>query len=284
MARPRSRFGNAAKRRRDRIPSRATRLARSPREPSGAILAYRMGMRRLAAAFERAVKRRIWNRLDEFAGREERRADASEDGSTGSLGKVLTEVDGGALRRTIEKVADKTKRHSKSEFRRLRIHIRKSEPNLDKLVDSWRDENVKKIRSLLEHELEVLKQLLKTSRGRTVKQLADRIEERFAVTRSKAELLARDQTLTLNAQVNQHRQKAAGIEEYIWTTAGDERVRGNPSGRYPDARPSHWHLDGKRFRYDDPPVSGVNGERQNPGEPINCRCQAYPVLPELEDK
>ncbi len=48
--------------------------------------------------------------------------------------------------------------------------------------------------------------------------------------------------------------------------AGDERVR-----------PSHEALDGTRQRWDDPPAEG------HPGEPINCRCIAEPVLGPLFD-
>ena len=40
-------------------------------------------------------------------------------------------------------------------------------------------------------------------------------------------------------------------------------------------RPKHQELDQKVFSYDDPD-GGDNG--QLPGEPINCRCVALPVI------
>jgi SPP1 gp7 family putative phage head morphogenesis protein len=84
--------------------------------------------------------------------------------------------------------------------------------------------------------------------------------------------LARDQILTLNAQINQSKQVNAGIEEYIWTAVADSRTRDD-----------HADLDGQKFRYDDPPVSGTDGFVGHPGEPAQCRCVAYPVIPALED-
>ena len=81
-----------------------------------------------------------------------------------------------------------------------------------------------------------------------------------------AERLARDQTLSLHAELNEIRQKDLGIEEYIWRTMGDNRVRGR-----------HDNRNGKRFRYDTPPEGG------HPGTAIQCRCYAEPVIPGVND-
>lgn len=53
----------------------------------------------------------------------------------------------------------------------------------------------------------------------------------------------------------------AGIEEYIWRTAGDNRVR-----------PAHILRNGKKFKWDRPPLDG------HPGMAIRCRCVAIPVI------
>ena len=57
-----------------------------------------------------------------------------------------------------------------------------------------------------------------------------------------------------------------GITQYIWRTSRDERVR-----------ESHLVLEGKTFSWDSPPDVG------HPGQDINCRCTAEPVIPGLED-
>jgi SPP1 gp7 family putative phage head morphogenesis protein len=166
-------------------------------------------------------------------------------------------------------LAAKVDRHNRSEFKRLGIDVRK-EPKLGGLIDGWRASNVERVTSLLEFERDELADILSKGWGKTVDELRDRIEERIDVSRSKADLLARDQVLTLNAQITQERHKAAGIEAYIWTTANDERVRD-----------SHEEVDGEKFYWDDPPE--IDGERVHPGEPINCRCVPFPILPELDE-
>lgn len=164
-------------------------------------------------------------------------------------------------------VAQKVLRHSQNEFRRLGIDLRKSEPGLDAMISEWRSANVARITSLGEFEKHELSGILADSYGRPVAEIRQRIRERFDVTRSKADLLARDQVLTLNAQIGQARAVAAGITEFYWTASGDERVR-----------ESHAEIDGERFEYADPPE--VDDEIVLPGEPINCRCVACPILPD----
>lgn len=81
------------------------------------------------------------------------------------------------------------------------------------------------------------------------------------VSESRAKLIARDQTNKLNGALTQARQTSLGIDEYVWSTSGDERVR-----------QSHRDLDGKTFKWNDPPPEG------HPAQSINCRCIATPVI------
>jgi len=82
---------------------------------------------------------------------------------------------------------------------------------------------------------------------------------------------------------------------YIWSTSGDERVRGDPSGFYPDARFSHYHLDDKLCRWDDSSVYSEDGGRTwkdrpaswcqlHPGVDFNCRCTALAYWNEIVDE
>ena len=95
------------------------------------------------------------------------------------------------------------------------------------------------------------------------------------MTKSKANLLARDQVGTLSANLTRTRQESAGVEEYIWSSSGDERVR-----------ECHRELNGQKFRYDDPPAMWYmtkhgkvySGRHCNPGEDYQCRCVAKPVF------
>ena len=110
--------------------------------------------------------------------------------------------------------------------------------------------------------------------GIRVEEVRQRIEARLGVVRSRAELIARDQTLKLYGQIQQQRQEQAGIKEYTWSTSEDERVR-----------PDHEELDGRTFRWDDPPiVDKRSGRRAHPGGDFQCRCAAIPVLPDGEEE
>ena len=71
-----------------------------------------------------------------------------------------------------------------------------------------------------------------------------------------------------HCEKSQELMRDAGVEEYIWSTSGDSRVR-----------ESHKKLNGKRFRWDDPPVvDEKTGRRCHPGEDYECRCVALAVF------
>ena len=80
--------------------------------------------------------------------------------------------------------------------------------------------------------------------------------------KNRARLIARDQTAKFNDSLSQLRMLNAGIEEYEWLTARDDRVRR-----------THKANDGKTFRNDTPPP--ITG---HPGHDVNCRCIRQPVI------
>ena len=102
-------------------------------------------------------------------------------------------------------------------------------------------------------------------KGTLTKDLAKQIKEIGGVTEKRAKLIARDQSAKINATLTRARHEEMGVTQYIWSTSGDERVRD-----------SHAENDGKVFSYDNPPPTG------NPGDEINCRCIAVPVLVETQ--
>lgn len=105
----------------------------------------------------------------------------------------------------------------------------------------------------------------------------------------RARLIARDQIGKLNSYISQAEQASAGISMYIWRTAGDERVRGMPGGKWQYAIPSHWAMEGKLCRWDNSNVYSEDGGTtwlqrgsdmplSHPGIEIQCRCQAIPFF------
>ena len=129
-------------------------------------------------------------------------------------------------------------------------------------------ENVQLIQSVPEQFLEKIERAVYASvlQGSVpARTLQSRLLELGAESLNRAKFIARDQTAKLTASLNQQRNMALGIEEFIWRTSKDARVR-----------ETHEPLDGKRFRFDSPPL--VGGRRLLPGQDFQCRCRAQPVV------
>lgn len=131
----------------------------------------------------------------------------------------------------------------------------------------WIDENLALIKSIREDTLRRIQSELREAvsstleRGVQTKLLANRIRDLSGVTEKRARLIARDQVGKLNGRLTEYRQRGAGIKEYRWSTSNDSRVR-----------EAHAEREGQIFKWDKPPFDG------HPGQPINCRCVALPVI------
>jgi len=144
-----------------------------------------------------------------------------------------------------------------------------SQPWLTPLMDSFVKENVTLITNMESDYIAkvdgiVQRGLRNGSRHETI---AKEIQKQIGVSKNRAKLIGRDQVSKLNSQLAQRKQEGIGVKEYIWVTAGDERVR-----------PTHRANNNKKFAWDNPPA--VTG---HPGEDVNCRCIAQPdFTPVLE--
>ena len=100
--------------------------------------------------------------------------------------------------------------------------------------------------------------------GSTVAELRRTLRDDLGFSDTRAQLIASDQTAKLNADLNKRRHQQAGIEDYIWVTSRDERVRER-----------HRKINGRRFTYGEE-TPAENGAE--PGQPIRCRCIAQAVV------
>jgi len=101
-------------------------------------------------------------------------------------------------------------------------------------------------------------------RGSRHEVIARRLVERGVVAESRARLIARDQINKLNGQLTEARHRDLGITRYTWRTVQDDRVRDE-----------HLALEGTVWSWSDPSPEG------HPGEPIQCRCFAQPIVSDL---
>lgn len=109
---------------------------------------------------------------------------------------------------------------------------------------------------------------LRTTGDLRVETVRDMLRARAGITARHADLIARDQTLKLNAAITRIRMINAGVTHYTWNTSHDERVR-----------PSHQALDGQVFSWAVGTPIGYH-----PGEDYRCRCVAIPYFEDLGDE
>lgn len=176
--------------------------------------------------------------------------------------QVGKKVDPLVQRMASEVIHGKTKERGKV----LGITVRTEGVDAVKLAE-FRDRNISLVENAARVYAEDVRNIFESPEalGRRVEDLKADLLSRGNVSESRAELIARDQTLKLNGQINEARQTAAGVDKYTWSTSRDERVR-----------ESHAELEGEVFDWSSPPEVG------HPGQDFQCRCVAVPYVEELE--
>jgi hypothetical protein len=159
----------------------------------------------------------------------------------------------------------------------------------------WQEQNYGLIRKLSNDYITQINQKTEQAvlSGWSVLQLAAEIRKiDNSIKQGRANLIARDQIGKLNEEVTQARMEQAGLTMYIWSTAQDERLRGNPAGHYPNAKPSHYLMEGLLCQWSDSTVYSDDGGKTwkprpsgavllHPGRDIQCRCTALSYWDEL---
>ena len=196
----------------------------------------------------------------------------------------------------IARTVDKFNKKELQAFKEIAIGeaFAEDEPWVKNVIDSWSREQVTLITKASQDMLDTVARRIRegVKAGKSARQVTAMINADLpGISYRRARIIARDQTAKLNSALTQGRMADAGIETYIWSTSEDERVRGNPTGLYPKALPSHYAMNGKVCRWDDPTVWLENGEWVkragdapyfHPGMAIMCRCVAIPNWDELE--
>jgi SPP1 gp7 family putative phage head morphogenesis protein len=260
-------------RRRRRVPPQAL--------PRGQELRYRMLLLGVLDEVDQAVRSEILPLVERLTAqvqqqRPDARLDAPADDledATESLRDRLatTTLSANALQTQTTTIGRDVAGHNRRQLDRvfestIGVGLPGVEPALNDVLRGFVRENARRIRNLGNEAVDRVSAAVLRGfrRGRSPSEIAAEVRSELGVSRSRARLIARDQVASLNGELTQIRQTSMGVSEYVWRTVGDERVR-----------PAHEDLDGRRFSWDSPPAEG------HPGEPINCRCIAEPVLDQL---
>lgn len=150
------------------------------------------------------------------------------------------------------------------------------------LFDQWISDNVDLITKLPKSSLDTLKQKVYEDYmdGKPTTSIVKEMQKQYGMSKSHANLIARDQTAKLNSTITKAQHADAGIKKYKWSSCRDQRVRD-----------CHKELNGKIFSWNAPPemyyvtkkgVKRYTGRKCHPGEDYQCRCCAIPVF-DLEE-
>lgn len=106
--------------------------------------------------------------------------------------------------------------------------------------------------------------------------IANYIKQRFGVEQRYAKFLARNESSIAVTEYLSAKYQEEGFKEFKWITNIDGRER-----------ELHKELNGKIFRFDDPPIIYMDKKRGIvqkglPGETYNCRCTFIPVLSKVQ--
>lgn len=136
------------------------------------------------------------------------------------------------------------------------------------ILETWVSDNVDLIRTIPHESLRKMKEIVYQAYmdGKPTTYIVKEIQRQYGRDKRHARLIARDQVAKLNAAITQRQQTDAGIRRYRWSDSRDERVRD-----------SHKKLNGRIFRWDDPPETDA-GRRCHPGQDYQCRCCALAIF------
>lgn len=146
----------------------------------------------------------------------------------------------------------------------------RNSPNIAEKVNAMTTANVQLIKSIRSQYLDKVQNAVTQAlvSGSLNKDLTAQIKALGQTTEKRAAFIARDQSSKLNSALTQARHEDLGVKKYMWSTAGDERVRD-----------SHAEKDGQIFEYANPPA-----DTGHPGHDVNCRCVQIAVFDETQEK
>jgi SPP1 gp7 family putative phage head morphogenesis protein len=253
---------------------------RAPLYPTALEIQYRRQFRDIAEGLTRIVKETLFPVLPALVSEAnaERRVDEYQDTLQEIINTIREEYNDEfpeeQIRFLASDQANKLSNFNRNQLTRiisnsLGVDVFYSEPWLVTEAQGFVNQNVALINSVRDDHLKDLEVLVNNNiqSGQTIDTITKEIKTKYRddlenKPKNRAELIARDQTGKFYGNLNQLRQRELGIDEYIWRTARDERVR-----------PSHREKEGKTFKWSEPPA-----DTGHPGQDFQCRCTAEPKL------
>lgn len=186
-----------------------------------------------------------------------------------------------AAEKLAERMAERTERYSDgqmmAELKKAGFAI-KFTPTAD-MRDAYSSvigENVALIKSIPQKYLtDVEGDVMRSVQaGRDLKELTDKLQDRYELTRRRAAFIARDQNNKATAVMTKARRMSLGITKAVWVHSG--------GGVHP--RESHVKAGREKRVYDIAKGCEIDGDYIMPGELPNCRCTSRAIIPGFDDE
>lgn len=162
-----------------------------------------------------------------------------------------------------------------STLKKITVPPQLSDEARKRIADEWQGNMRLWIKDFSQEEILKLRKGMQKSvfAGNRYESAVKTIQKSYGVTENKAKFLARQETSLLMTKFKETRYTEAGVIEYRWGCVAGSK-------NHP-VRPWHKSLEGKIFRWDNPPITTKPGEavrKNNPGQDYNCRCYAKPIV------
>lgn len=211
-------------------------------------------------------------------------------------GEPNTALYGRSVRKKLDPKIDAADRTHQREFKKtfkrvLGVEPLKREPGLENQLKLSSAENVEKITTISSNYFSEIEDSINralrsgTANDTVVDEVQEIIDKAGSNAQSRAKLIATDQIQKLNGDLDRKRQQANGGSRYYWITRRNDRVRSKSNS---NGTSDHQQLDGAVFEWGHPPITVFKGkragERNEPGQDINCKCVASMVIDDLLGK
>jgi hypothetical protein len=204
--------------------------------------------------------------------------------SSGQLGKVLADI--------AERILGANSAYFQKQITVLSggVPLAMEKPWWPEAKALWEKQNYKLIKNLGEEYITKINNTIINGlqNGWGKEQIIEAISKIDAsLSGHRSYVIARDQVGKLNSIITREQSMYIGMETYFWTSARDERVRGDPSGPYKKAIPSHYDMEGLLCTWRNSEVYsddlGVTWKKKTgkmeplqAGMAIMCRCVCSP--------
>lgn len=243
---------------------------------------YNAELQRMVKSIQQEINKSIVPQLKYLA--PEYTADSWVDTITSAIALLRQRLSGDNFKRYAERLAtsfitDINTRNIQTmgkQFGSFGIDIMTNNKQVTDFLQASIAENVQLITSIQSQYLDRVETLVLTNMraGLRPSAIQQQLQDQFGVTKTRARMIARDQTSKATNGLARKRMQASGLEYFRWLDSSDQRVR----ARHRSISNKITMYGKGIYKFSDLPLND-KGEPIFCGDEVNCRCVPIPILP-----